>query len=325
MQDGYGRKIDYMRISITDRCDLRCCYCMPKDIKKVEHKSLLTYEELLRICKITAQLGIENIKITGGEPLVRAGCVGFIEKLKKLDGIKNVTLTTNGVHLIEHLQALKKTGLNGINISLDTLKPQIYQAITQKNEFENVIKGFHACVATGIKTKINCVPMKGKNEDELVALASLAKNLSVDVRFIEMMPIGYGKEYKPVLGEEILEEIRKEYPNFIQTDEKYGFGPAVYYKEQTFQGSIGFITPMSHKFCKTCNRIRLTSQGILKYCLCYEEGIDLKDLIRNGITDEKLKDIINENIQKKPFAHTFKEKQQGSLQKERANMFSIGG
>jgi len=325
MQDGYGRKIDYMRISITDRCDLRCCYCMPTELKQIKSGAVLTDEEFLRICRISVSLGIENIKITGGEPLMRADCAELIKKIKKIEGIRNITLTTNGIHLIEHLQALKASGLNGINISLDTLDSDTYKEITGRNGLEKVIEGLEECVKAGIKTKVNCVPIRGKNDKELVELASLAKHFPVDIRFIELMPIGCGKEYTPIPSAEILGKIREKYPNFISIDEKRGFGPAVYYEEGTFQGKVGFITPMSHKFCERCNRIRLTSQGILKYCLCYEEGIDLKDLIRNGTSDEELKVVIRENMQKKPFEHTFAKKERGSLRKERANMSEIGG
>ncbi len=336
MIDKYKRQIDYMRISITDRCNLRCTYCMPVDIERLEHESILTYEEILRICRSASELGIRKIKITGGEPLVRKDAINLIKEIKATPGIDFVTLTTNGVLLEEHTEALAKIPLDGVNVSLDTLNPNTFKKITGRDEFVTVWSGLQKLIKSGIPTKINCVPQKGVNEVELMDIAELAVKLPVDVRFIEMMPIGYGKEYEPIKGEEIKSRIKEKYPNIASQKKIRGFGPAEYITSEEWMGNIGFINAISHKFCASCNRIRLTSRGFLKPCLCYGDGIDLMTAMRSGASDMELKNLISRAIEKKPLEHNF-DRQEDSFHPdsssqelkrnnmEKREMFKIGG
>ncbi|ABX41854.1 GTP 3',8-cyclase MoaA [Lachnoclostridium phytofermentans] len=332
MIDQYKRSIDYMRISITDRCNLRCTYCMPEDVEKLEHESILTYEEILRICKSASSLGIRKIKITGGEPMVRKDAVKLMANIKAIPGIEFVTLTTNGVLLEEHVEELAKIPLDGVNVSLDTLNTDTFKKITRRDEFLKVWNGIQKLIEAGIPTKINCVPQKGVNEEELMDIAELAVKYPVDVRFIEMMPIGYGKEFEPIKGEEIKSRIEAKYPNVVSQKKRRGFGPAEYITSNEWMGNIGFISAISHKFCSSCNRVRLTSKGFLKSCLCYGDGIDLMEALRSGASDEELTSLLSKAIEKKPLEHNFERHTHGSNSQvqdqdnmEKSEMFKIGG
>lgn len=321
MIDATGRMIDYMRISITDRCNLRCKYCMPEGIEQVEMTQILTYEEIQKVCILAAELGIRKIKITGGEPLVRKGCVDLVKMIKEIPGISQVTMTTNGVFLKENLKSLMQAGLDGVNISLDTLDRERYQNITGTDACETVHRAITAAAESGIRTKVNTVLQSQDNKDDWQELVKLAETLPVDVRFIELMPIGYGKKNQGVSNIDLLEEIRKKYPK-IQKDRKvHGNGPAVYYKIPGFAGGVGFISAMHGKFCHTCNRIRLTSTGELKPCLCYGKTYPLREFLRNG-TDMQVKEQIEKAIRKKPAAHCFEEP--GRITEEH-QMAQIGG
>ena len=287
MIDGKGRLIDYMRISVTDRCNLRCRYCMPDGIRQIAMSEILTYEEIERICQIAAELGIKKLKITGGEPLVRKGCTDLIRRLKKVPGIEQVTLTTNGVLLTEYLESLKKAGTDGINISLDTCNSIRYQAITGMDACDRVIEAVHKSAVSGIRTKVNAVLQEDNPEGEVCkedikGLLDLSKETAVDVRFIELMPIGYGKKRHGVSNDRVLSEIRKIYPEIKRDERTHGNGPAVYYQIPGFSGSIGFISAMHGKFCRECNRIRMTATGDIKPCLCYADVYPLRDLLRSG-------------------------------------------
>lgn len=322
LSDPYGRKIDYMRISITDRCNLRCFYCMPEEVESVPMEDILTYEEILRVCRIGADLGISHLKITGGEPLVRKGCTGLIAELKKIPGIETVTLTTNGVLLKEHLPELLEAGTDGINISLDTLCPESFQKITGRDYFHKVTESLRAAAESGILVKVNSVSIEDILNDSWKELMLIAKELPVDVRFIEMMPIGYGALYKPLSHEKLLAEMKKMYPALEKDEKKHGYGPAVYYKIPGWQGSIGLISAIHGKFCQGCNRIRMTSQGHLKACLCFEDGTDLRELLRNGSSDEDIKAAMVKVVMEKPGAHCFEEKENIT---EIHGMSKIGG
>lgn len=321
MIDAAGRVIDYMRISITDRCNLRCRYCMPDGITQISMAEILTYEEIRKVCILAAELGIQKIKITGGEPLVRKGCADLIGMIKNISGITQVTMTTNGVLLQDNLETLKKAGLDGINISLDTLDREKYQEITGTDACETVRQAVAAAAESGIRTKVNTVLQSDGDKTEWKALITLAESLPVDVRFIELMPIGYGKENTGVSNLELLDEIRKVYPDIRKDSKIHGNGPAVYYQIPGFTGGIGFISAMHGKFCKNCNRIRLTSTGDLKPCLCYGDTYPLKDLLRNG-TEEEIKKQIKRAIEQKPAAHCFEEP--GAIT-EAHQMAQIGG
>ncbi len=304
MIDSYGRIIDYMRISITDRCNLRCKYCMPNGIEWTSMKEILTFEEIERICKSAASLGIHSIKITGGEPLVRKDCAKLISMIKKTPGIEKVTITTNGVLLPEYLEDLIAAGIDGINVSLDSLKPDVFYETTGLNALDKVIEGIKKVVEKKIPIKINSVLMEEKNSGEWRELIQFSNKMFVDVRFIEMMPIGYGRKFKAVNNEELLLRIKQEYPSIEKDMKKHGNGPAIYYHIPGFQGSIGFISAMHGKFCEECNRIRITAKGFMKPCLCYESGANLKEVLRNG-TQIELLDTMKEVIKSKPKAHCF--------------------
>lgn len=319
MKDPYGREIKYMRISITDRCNLRCKYCMPDGVQWIPMKEILSFEEIVLICQEAVRLGIHNFKITGGEPLVRKGCADLIRLMKGIDGINEVTLTTNGILLEENLDVLIASGLDAVNISLDTLDEKRYEQITGFPKLGNVLSAIEASVQKGLKTKINVVLQQGVNEEEWQNLAELARKYPVDVRFIELMPIGSGKESRRVSNVEILDRLRKAYPQkeipeterpeeehagIVPDQRRHGNGPAVYYKIPGFQGSVGFISAIHGKFCDKCNRIRLTSVGELKPCLCYGERISLREAARNKDA-AGVREKLAEAIDKKPQKHQF--------------------
>lgn len=295
-----------MRISVTDRCNLRCRYCMPEPIDALGHGEILRYEEILRICRAAIELGITKFKVTGGEPLVRAGCTEFIAELKKQPGTQQVTLTTNGLLLEKNLDALADAGLDGVNISLDTTDNTRFQRITgyTGNGADTLLRVLEECCAKGLKTKINAVLLE-ETEADAPALAAIAETLPVDVRFIELMPIGFGTSMSRVSPEDILTALRERWPDLAPTDERRGNGPAHYYKSDLLLGRIGFIDAVSHKFCADCNRVRLTSTGQLKPCLCYADSADLRALIRGGCTDGELKEALRASVYAKPRAHCF--------------------
>lgn len=325
MIDKLNRNIEYMRISVTDKCNLRCAYCMPEEgIPNIPHEEILSYDEILRICKSIAQLGIKKIKITGGEPLVRKDIVNLIKAIKNIKGIEQVTLTTNGVLLYDMLDDLYEAGIDAINISLDTLDREKFKMITRRDKYEYVIKGIERCINLGIRVKINCLAIKEHNLDEIIEIAYFAKNHNTDVRFIELMPIGYGNKFTGISNEKLLVLLEKHYGSFKKVKEKRGNGPAVYYRNKDFKGCIGFISAISNEFCERCNRVRLTSSGFLKLCLHYNKGIDLKEPMRSGISDVELRDMIYHAIENKPLGHNFYH-ENSMKDVEIKNMVQIGG
>ena len=307
MKDRLGREIDYIRISITDRCNLRCGYCMPEcGVPSVSHDMILRFDEIVRLVKIFCSLGIKNVKITGGEPLVRKGAVGLIKDIKAIDGIEKVSLTTNGILLSENLNALAEAGIEGINISLDTLDRQKYMKITGFDGLNTVLKVIDECRAfPEIKIKINAVTLDDYNRDEICTLADFAADMGVTLRFIEMMPIGLGTGFGGYNQDEIMTVLEEAYGPAKTINEEVGSGPAKYYSFEGLKGRIGFISPISHKFCRSCNRIRLTSEGLLRPCLGSDVGIDLRKPVREGASDEELASIICEGIMNKPAGHCF--------------------
>jgi molybdenum cofactor biosynthesis protein A len=323
MEDRYGREIDYMRISITDHCNLKCHYCMPDEIAFLSGQEMLTDEEIVCICRAAVKTGIRKFKITGGEPLVRLGCAELIGEIKRLPGVEQVTLTTNGVLLEEWLPLLLENGLDAVNVSLDTLCEDVYEKVTTKRELPAVLKGIHAAVEAGIPVKINCVLQKDVNDSEWESLIHLAKEQPVDVRFIEMMPIGYGKRCQSVSNIEVLERLRCCYPQMTLDTRIHGNGPAIYYRIPGYQGSIGFISAIHGKFCCHCNRIRLTARGELKPCLCYGDGIDLRKILQSSANvEQKLQDAMHRAVWQKPEAHCFETPEEIT---EFRKMIQIGG
>lgn len=322
MRDHSGRKIEYLRISITERCNLRCQYCMPAGSFPEAPDSQLSVDEILEIARAGAALGIKYIKVTGGEPLVRKECEVIVRKLKGIPGIEKVTLTTNGVLLAERFAALTAAGIDGINISLDTMDRENYHRLTGMDCFEDVLQGIRVASAGEIPVKINCVSMKGSGDWQQVM--EIARELPVDVRFIEMMPLGAGKGFDTEDHRALRRKIEELYPG-IQPDERiHGCGPAVYFKIPGFQGSIGFISAVHGPFCGKCNRIRLTADGFLKPCLCYDTALDLKPLLghKKEETEEKLKQRMAEVIYHKPEAHCFDTPEKVT---EHRRMAEIGG
>jgi cyclic pyranopterin phosphate synthase len=297
---------------------------MPKEgIESVLHEDILTFEEIIRVVEAAAKIGIQKIKITGGEPLVRKGIVDLVKRIKNIQGIEQVTLTTNGVLLKDVAKELLEAGLDAINISLDTLNRIKYQRITRKDKLEEVLLGIEKAVALGIKVKINCVPMKEFNEADLVDIAAFAKNRKIDVRFIELMPIGLGKSFQLITYQDVKEKLEKVYGRSQSSDVVLGNGPAKYYNFKDFQGSIGFISAITNEFCEECNRIRMTAEGDLKLCLHYNKGIALRPLLRNDINKEELQKILEEAIYIKPRNHCFLQPSSNDL--ENKNMVQIGG
>lgn len=326
MKDTFNRKINYMRMSITDRCNLRCRYCMPNGMTNpVPMSEILRYEELVEIAEAAVTCGITRFKVTGGEPLARKDCAAFVGMLKRVPGVEQVTMTTNGVLLAEHLPALVAAGLDAVNVSLDTLSPTRFQEITGVDALRAVEQGIEATLNAGIPLKINAVLQRDANASEWKHLVSLAKSHPIDVRFIEMMPIGYGRDFDVVYNEELRAELRTCYPGVVEDHRVHGNGPATYLHIPGFQGSIGFISAIHGKFCEECNRIRLTSMGKLKPCLCYGDTVDIRPILTETDPAERqrlLRAAIQEAIQRKPEAHCFEELQNVTEQKE---MVEIGG
>ena len=322
MFDRYQREIHYLRLSVTDLCNLRCRYCMPDGVEKLEREAVLTYEEFLRLAALFAQCGIDTVRVTGGEPLVRKNVAQLVAGLKAIPGIRKVTMTTNGILLAHQLPALLAAGLDSVNISLDTLRPEAFRQITARDEFAAVQAGLQAALESGIPVKLNCVPQAGVNEGELEDLAALAENRPLQVRFIEMMPIGYGAAMPCISGPELRQRFARRWPELQPlTEAAFGDGPAVYYTVPGWQGSIGFIAAVHGKFCASCNRVRLTSQGFLRPCLASEAGCDLRALLRSGADDTQLLAAIRETIWAKPREHHFED---SSVPATRG-MYRIGG
>ena len=325
MFDRYQREIHYLRLSVTDLCNLRCRYCMPDGVEKLEREAVLTYEEFLRLAALFARCGIDTVRVTGGEPLVRKNVAQLVAGLKETPGIRRVTLTTNAVLLAEQLPALLDAGLDSVNISLDTLRPEVFRQITARDDFAAVQAGLQAALESGLPVKLNCVPQAGVNEGELEALAALAKDNAMQVRFIEMMPIGYGAAMPCISGPELRARFARRWPELaplsLAQEHALGDGPAVYYTVPGWQGSIGFIAAVHGKFCASCNRVRLTSQGFLRPCLASETGCDLRALLRSGADDAQLLAAIRETIWAKPREHHFNDSSMPATR----GMYRIGG
>ena len=312
-----------MRISVTDRCNLRCRYCMPDGIERIPMSDLMTYEEIAFVCRQAADLGIGSFRITGGEPLVRKGCVRLVSMLKETPGVRRVTMTTNGVLLGEHLNGLLDAGLDAVNISLDTLDRGQYKAITGMDELDRVLASIRRA-AGKLPVRINCVICREINDDAPGELATLARDLPVDVRFIELMPIGAAKGLETVPNASVLARIEEQYGKTTESPGGDGDGPAVYRRADGFTGRIGFISAMHGKFCAACNRLRLTSVGELKPCLCYADTVPLREILRDGAADkeERIREKIREAVRLKPQAHCFERRENVTEEKE---MVRIGG
>jgi cyclic pyranopterin phosphate synthase len=280
-----------MRLAVTDRCNLRCFYCMPEEgLNWLSRAELMTFEEMERLCAALVDAGIEKIRITGGEPFVRKGIMSFLANLSKLAGLKQLTITTNGVLTAPFVPDLKKIGIHSVNLSLDTLDRNRFFAITHRDDFPAVIDTMHALLKHDMDVKINAVVMEGKNTDDIIHLASLTKELPISMRFIEEMPFNGTTEHHPSLQWDhihILEQLRQQFPN-IEKIADPPYSTSYNYHVPGHKGTIGIIAAYTRSFCGTCNRIRITPQGTLKTCL-YDEGVlNIKDLMRTGCTDAQL-------------------------------------
>ena len=309
MTDQFGREINYARISVTDRCNLRCRYCMPEcGVKKISHAEILSLEEILRVAEIFSRLGIRKIRLTGGEPLLRKNLPTLVRALKNLSGIEQVTLTTNGVLLKNFSAELIAAGLDGINLSLDTLDEKIFSELTRRKLFGNVLEGLQTVLGARLSLKINCVPLRGVNDGEILRLASWTEKNFIKVRFIELMPIGcaWSSGLRGIPTAEIFSTLEKNFGALVPVREKNSLqGPAKYFRPKNFVGQIGFIDALEHKFCGECNRIRLTAEGFLKTCLSFDAGLDVKKILRAGDGDEEIAEKIRDAIYLKPREHFF--------------------
>ncbi|MDO4619260.1 MAG: GTP 3',8-cyclase MoaA [Lachnospiraceae bacterium] len=327
MKDRFGRTIEYMRISVTDRCNLRCRYCMPDDIEKRPMNELLRYEQITELAQAAIKCGITHFRLTGGEPLVRKGVTELVRMLKNLPGTEEVTLTTNGILLPDLAGTLAEAGLDGINISLDTLKPERFTMIAGKDSglLDRTLEGIEKSVELGLRTKLNCVLQKGVNEEEWKELIQFAHSRPIDVRFIEMMPIGCGIKVEGIGNDELMKQLLAEYPQAVPDERTHGSGPARYIRIPGFTGSIGFISAVHGPFCSTCNRIRLTSTGTLKSCLCYDTGMETSWIFKEGDPEARaalLEDAVRQATLMKPEKHCFSEPEKIT---EHKLMTQIGG
>ncbi len=325
LRDGYNRLIDYMRISVTDCCNLRCIYCMPAEgVRTVASKHVLTNEEIVRIATVAARLGVKKIRLTGGEPLVRPNLTALVASLSALEGIEEISLTTNGVLLKRHAKALARAGLKRVNVSLDSLRPDRYRKITRGGDIRDIFEGIHEAEQAGLTpVKINMIAIRGVNADELDDFARLTRYTSYQVRFIEFMPITPGKRWAK--GSYVpSREIRQRISTLgsltpVRTPKR---GPAKYYRFHGAPGVIGFISAVSHRFCDECNRIRLTCDGKLRPCLFSKQSVDLKMLMRSGGSDPELEALLKAAIGSKPGRHAMG---RTDSFEELGHMSSIGG
>ncbi|MFT3985259.1 MAG: GTP 3',8-cyclase MoaA [Lachnospiraceae bacterium] len=334
MLDARGREINYIRISVTDRCNLRCGYCIPKEgVRLCAHEDLLNFEEIERLVRMFAGIGIRFVKLTGGEPFIRKDFMKLAHRIKDIPGMEKLTVTTNGTFLLPETVPQILNCFDGINVSLDALDRVIYEALSGADGFDRVYNGLLLLIEENdlrkkpVSIKLNCV-LTGQNKKEIVKIAGFAKSRKLAVRFIELMPVGLGKEFLereqlPLQEAEAKRLIEEAYGPLTLLHEKYGIGPAVYYALEGFQGKVGFISALSHKFCSGCNRIRLTADGYLKTCLQYESGIDLRELLRNGKTNEEIRQAVLRTVWNKPSEHAFSE--QEILNGENRCMSEIGG
>ncbi len=323
--DKFARRINYLRVSVTDRCNLRCFYCMPENgICQLNHKQILRYEELLRVIRISSENGIDKVRITGGEPLVRKGIIDFIKDVAKIKAINDLTLTTNGIMLADMAKDIFDAGLKRLNISIDSLKERTYSKITRSGYLKKVLAGLQKAYEVGFHPiKINVVVIRGLNDDEVTDFAKMTQERPYCVRFIEYMPIGDKNNWDKKLFVPSL-EIRSKINRYKQlepvtkTDKS---SPSSDYKFAGAPGTVGFISPLSKHFCLMCNRLRLTADGKLRSCLFSENEVDIKDALRSGKDDEHISKIILDSISGKPEGH---EKLSESANKKRS-MYSIGG
>jgi cyclic pyranopterin phosphate synthase len=307
--DRFGRQVTYVRLSVTDRCDFRCQYCMSENMQFLPRQKLLTLEELATVGKTLSTLGVNKIRITGGEPLVRKNILWLFEQLGALEQIKDLTLTTNGSQLYKYANELKSAGVTRINISLDSLNTERFNAITRTGNLNQVLKGIDAAIDAGFeKIKLNSVIMKNHNHDEILDLVAFAVDRNIDISFIEEMPLGiinsHGRDETYYSSDDVKRDIEENY--ILNASNKQTAGPSHYYDINNSSSSVGFISPHSHNFCESCNRVRVTAEGRLLLCLGQEHSVDLRDVIRRYPGDnEQLRNSLIHAMKIKPKSHEF--------------------
>ena len=334
LTDLFSRSISYLRLSLTDRCNLKCMYCVTEDesagcLSKLQHDELLTYEELLRVVRVAVAMGITKVRLTGGEPLVRRNVMGFIRELTRVEGLGDVRITTNGVLLAQHAQELLDAGVTKVNISLDSLSPKRVAEITGADCFDAVWRGIETVLGLGFSpVKLNMVAMRHINDDEILDFARMSQRLPLQVRFIEFMPIGASSRWNAdtyISSDEIMARIAT-LGELIPLEKGRNDGPAkVFRLGADAAGSLGFISPLSHHFCNRCNRLRLTSAGALRSCLLHDEEVDLRSVLRNQPTDESIREAMLTAIRNKPRGHQLEERMQRTGSDCHGRMSRIGG
>ena len=318
MKDNFDREIDYMRISLTENCNLRCIYCLPENFSYVK-KDFLSADDVLKTAQAGRELGIKKIRLTGGEPLLREDICEIVKGISET-GIKEIYLTTNGTLLKDKAEKLKQAGLSGVNVSLDTLNENIFSQITRGGKISTVLEGIEEAQRNGLKVKINSVIIKGINEESIYPLGELTRKRDLDVRFIELMPVGQGKKFTGVSNEDIYKLLEKKF----QFDEEYFEikGVSKYYKLKNSIGKIGFISPINNCFCDTCNKIRVMLDGSIKRCLNINSHENIKKYLNEGADKETLKKVLIKEIAGKPEKHLFNKENDDE---EMKNMNEIGG
>ena len=312
MIDGYKRRIDYLRISVTDRCNLRCVYCMPPEgVKQTPHREILTLEEFGRVVDAASDLGINKVRITGGEPLVRKNILKLFQHIAKNPGIDDISITTNGVLFLQMAEDLQKSGLNRVNFSLDSLDPDKFKEITRLGKFNQVWRGIEKAIALNLHpVKLNVVAVRGVNDREFGDFARLSRETPLHIRFIELMPIGECNPWAVdnfISAEEIVRKLQQEFGPLQAETKVTGNGPAKYFRLPGAKGTLGFITAISEHFCSTCNRLRLTANGQLRPCLYGNQEFDLKKALRRGAGRQELAELIAKGIRQKPGQHHMEE------------------
>ncbi|GAA4423952.1 GTP 3',8-cyclase MoaA [Pontibacter saemangeumensis] len=328
LKDRHGRTINYLRLAVTDRCNLRCFYCMPEEgIDWLGREELMSYEEMLRLCSVFLKMGIEKIRITGGEPFVRKGFMPFLTKLSRLDGLQQLTITTNGVLTAPFVPELKRIGVRSVNLSLDTLDRNRFFAITRRDELPNVLETLEQLLQHDVDVKLNAVVMEGKNTDDILPLVELTKELPISVRFIEEMPFNGGDAAPKLLSwdhVQILDSIKAKYPNLYKLPDP-AFSTSFNYQIPGHKGNVGIIAAYTRSFCGTCNRIRLTPLGDLKTCLYGGSVLNFKDLMRAGASEEEIQAALYKAVSMKDLNGWEAEKNNSGLASLSASMATIGG
>ena len=310
LADSFNRPITYLRVSVTDKCNLRCVYCMPESgLAWLHREDILSYEEIVELVRAAASVGVKTIRLTGGEPLVRRDLHRLVRSINEVPGIEDIALSTNAVLLEEQLDGLVAAGLRRLNISLDTLRPDRFEVIARRPGLDKVLSGIDAAIAAGLgPIKLNCVVMRGQNDDELADFAAMTKERAIFVRFIEVMPVhenlGLQKDTY-ISSDEILERVAS-IGEIHPIEGPHGNGPARYFAYDGAPGAVGVISPLSHDYCERCNRVRLTADGRLRLCLFGDQHIDLRTPLRNGASTEEIADILRSSMTIKPERHHLK-------------------